>query len=142
MFFVFYRFKFLEITWLKNLAAMFTKRTIAHMVLCLPSPTLHIQVKTLHEGVALGLIKPCKPKAHQQARHAHEGDDSRWGFLPGQAQGAIANAHTGRMGLKLPKIVANGLWQPPKPLDFGAAHVALKALGIKRLHKWSPTVAG
>jgi hypothetical protein len=38
------------------------------------------------------------------------------------------------MGLQLPVLRANGTRQPPQPFGFGAAHFALEAFRVKRLH--------
>ena len=47
-----------------------------------PAAALHVEVKALHEGVALRIVQPAEDKTDPQHRHAHQRDHARRTGLP------------------------------------------------------------
>jgi len=100
----------------------------------LPTTTLHVQIKALHEGLAHLLLHPGKAKVHTQTGQAHGRDGAGWLNLPVDVQSAVANAHASSLTSLLPGTISHGTGQPPKPIGFGAGHLAVKGFGVVRKH--------
>lgn len=107
----------------------------------LPTTSLHVQIKALHEDQTLPGVQPFKVKAHMQARYLHQRDAARLPCVPLQPQNARRDANHSALILTLSLVRTDGSGQPHQPLGLRATHLALELLGVGRLHQ-PPAIGG
>ncbi len=108
----------------------------AYRAIALPAPALHIQIKALHEGVALGIVKVGKFKADVQAGHGDQGNSARLAFVPMDAEAARFDLGFKAVAGLLPRHRSNSGGEPALPFFYRTAHFSVEFGWVVALHEF------